>query len=95
MTKLVELLIEHRGELFEEEEVPGLAGTSPEELPALEAGTVEVCEGHREHDNQSLSPQKVGVLPQGRHKQGHPPACSSAKGLQSKADAGCPLHLVH
>ena len=67
VTRLVELLIEHRGELFEEE-VAGLASTLGEESPAprLEAEAAEVCQGHQERDNKSLPPQKVGLVPQGR-----------------------------
>ena len=66
VTRLVEFLIEHHGELFEEE-VAGLAGASAEELPApgAEAETAEVCQGHKQRDNKSLPPQKVGLLPQG------------------------------
>ena len=66
VTRLVELLIEHRGELFEEE-VAGLANTLGEESPAprLEAEAAEVCQGHQERDNKSLPPQKAGLLPQG------------------------------
>ena len=66
VTRLVEFLIEHRGELFEEE-VAGLASTLGEESPAprLEAEAAEVCQGHQERDNKSLRPQKAGLLPQG------------------------------
>ncbi|KAK4831853.1 hypothetical protein QYF61_019682 [Mycteria americana] len=54
VTRLVEFLIEHHGELFEEE-VAGLAGASAEELPApgAEAETAEVCQGHKQRDNKS------------------------------------------
>ena len=73
VTRLVEFLIEHRGELFEEE-VAGLAGAWAEESPMIpkdtapgaEAETAEVCQGHQERDNKSLPPQKVGLVPQGR-----------------------------
>lgn len=64
VTQLVAFLIEHQGELFEEE-VAGLAGASGEESPARQAEeeTAEVCRGHKVRDNKSLPPQKVGLLP--------------------------------
>lgn len=64
VTQLVEFLIDHREELFEQE----VAGMLVEELPALslEEETSEVCKGHKLHDNKSLLPQKLGQLLQGR-----------------------------
>lgn len=63
VTQLVEFLIDHREELFEQE----VAGMLVEELPALslEEETSEVCKGHKLHDNKSLLPQKLGQLLQG------------------------------
>ena len=98
VTRLVEFLIEHRGELFEEE-VAGLAGARAEESPMIpkdtapgaEAETAEVCQGHQERDNKSLRLRRWDCCH--RDEQGHPPACSSAK-VQSKADAGWPSHFV-
>jgi len=63
VTRLVEFLIEHHGELFEEE-VAGLAEEAS--APGAEAQTSEVCQGHKQRDNKSLPPQKVGLLSQGQ-----------------------------
>ena len=92
VTQLVEFLIEHHEELFGEE-VAGLAGTSDESplAPGLAAAAAEVCQGHKQLDDQSLPPQKGECCRRG-DKQDHPPTCSSAR-AQSKAEAGWPLHF--
>ncbi|XP_071624120.1 T-cell activation Rho GTPase-activating protein-like, partial [Heliangelus exortis] len=53
---LVEFLIDHHRELFEEEAA----------APEAEGETSEVCEVHKQHDRKSLHPQQVGLLPQGQ-----------------------------
>lgn len=65
--RLVAFLIDHRREPFEVE-VPRLGEASAKESPApgAEAEAAEVRQGHKQCDNRSLSPQKVGLLLQGQ-----------------------------
>lgn len=81
VTQLVEFLIDHHEELLGEE-VAGLASHGDEEPPAPQMApeTAEVCEVHKQRDNKSLLPQKVGLLPRGQARSSPSlQLCQSAK----------------
>ncbi|KQL61098.1 hypothetical protein AAES_01935 [Amazona aestiva] len=67
VTQLVEFLIDHQEELLGEG-VAGLASEGNQEPPALQMApeTAQVCEVHKQYDNKSHPPQKVGLLLQGQ-----------------------------